>query len=204
MKIVLSIFAWALIAQAATTFDRIVAVVGKRAIKLSDIERDLRVTQFLNSLPAQSDVATQKQALERLIDQDLIRSDMTSAGSTFHMSNEAQALLDQIVRERFGGLRPGFEKDLESRGLSEAELLQHLEWQLAVLRFIDQRFRPGVIISDEEIGAYNDQHGRGNLAEIGPKIRETLEAEAINRNFEQWLADTRKSTVVQYKVAALK
>lgn len=196
----------------ATTIDRIVAIVGKRAIKQSDIERDLRVTQFLNNAPPNTVVKAQKESLERLIDQELIRADMAAAGNTSYLEADARALFNQLLRERFGNSRPKLDTELKKRGLKDSEVLQQLQWQLVVLRFIDQRFRPGVIIDDEAVRRYyqtNRQQlragkGDSSLEALTPTIRETLEAEGVNRNFEEWLAEARKTAVIQYKVEALK
>jgi hypothetical protein len=199
--------------SATTTLDRIVAVVGKRAIKQSDIERDIRVTQFLNNAPPAPKAAEEeKQSLERLIDQELIRADMAAGGNTGHLADEAKALYTELQRDRFGGSKQKLEAELGRRGLSESQLLQQLQWQLVVLRFIDQRFRPGVMVQDDEVRRYYDKHrkelapsnGDKSFESLGPGIRQTLEGEAINRNFEEWLKQTRKAMIIQYKVEALK
>ncbi len=200
------------LSPAAATLDRIVAVVGRRAIKQSDLERDIRVTQFLNNSAPDSGPQVQKEALERLIDQELIRSDMGTAANTGYLHKEAKALYDRLLLERFGGSKARFDAELSRRRLKESQLLDQLQWQLIVLRFIDQRFRPGVIVTEEEIRRYYDGHrqefqsaGRNvGLEEASPSIRENLEAEGINRNFEEWLREARKAAVVRYKVDALK
>jgi hypothetical protein len=209
--LVLCAVAWQLSA-AVTVVDRIVAVVGQHAIKQSDIDRDLRITQFLNQEPVDAGVGARKKALERLIDQELIRADMSMSGNSSRFETEAKELLAQLLRDRFGGAKPPFEAELRRRDLREAQLLQQLQWQLAVLRFIDDRFRPGVLISDEQVRAYYDQHltelsrtqSDHSFEALAPKIRETLAGEEVNRNFEEWLAQARKGTVIQYKVESLK
>ena len=98
------------------------------------------------------------------------------------------------------------------RELKESQLLQQLQWQLAVLRFIDNRFRPGVLISDEQVRQHYDGHqadlsrmsGDHSFEALSPKIRETLEGEEVNRNFEEWLSQARKAAVIEYKVDSLK
>jgi len=197
----------------ATTIDEIVAVVGKHAIKMSDIERDLRVTEFLNNEPPNSSLPLKKKSLERLIDQELIRTGMASAGNAGHLDSQAKAMFDQLLRDRFGGSKTQMMTELRRRGLTDSQLLEQLQWQLVVLRFIDQRFRPGVIVTDEEVRAYYEQHSKElsqaypanhTLEGVTPRIRQTLEAERINRNFEDWLAQERKATRIEYKVEEFK
>jgi len=52
----------------AVIIDRIAATVENRIVKESDIKRDIRVTSFLNSENPDFSVASQRKALNRLID----------------------------------------------------------------------------------------------------------------------------------------
>jgi peptidyl-prolyl cis-trans isomerase SurA len=199
------------LAQAGTIIDQIAAVVGKHAIKTSDLQRDLRVTQFLNAQTPDLSVAQQRASLQRLIDQELIRRDL--AGSAAHLTADAKALMDQIRMERFQGSQALLDAELRRRGLDSAQLLAQLEWQLVVLRFIDERFRPGVTVTDDEVHSYYDQNTaalkqqyptHNTFEELTPKIREVLEGEQINRNFEDWLQQARKNVRIDYKLEQLK
>src|ERR1019366_5824259 len=111
------------LAYGATTIDEIVGVVGKHAIKITDIERDLRVTQFLNGESPSSSVAAKKRALERLIDQELIRNDMAASKNASHLDNEATTLFNQMLSDRFGSSKPQMAAELRRHGLTEAQLL---------------------------------------------------------------------------------
>jgi hypothetical protein len=100
---------------------------------------------------------------------------------------------------------------LNAYGITEDQLRAHLLWQLTVIRFIDQRFRPGVLVSDEEVRAYYDQHladlkrqypGNNSFEALAPKIRASLEGERINKSFAEWLDQARKRTRIEYREAA--
>jgi hypothetical protein len=200
--------------QSATVVDRIAVVVGKHAIKTSDIERDLRVTQFLNNEgPDATSIPPRKASAQRLIDQELIREDIAAAVNTSASVEDAEMLYRQILRARFGGSEPLLLAELKRRGLTKQQLIEQLQWQLTVLRFIDERFRPGVVISDEDINEYWEQHSAElrrkdlkltSLEAATPEIRETLEGEQINRDFEAWLAQARKNTRIEVKIEDLK
>ena len=197
----------------ATIVDRVAVIVEKRVIKLSDIQRDLRVTEFLNREPLRVDADVKRKSAERLIDQMVIAEDMARGGYRRPPESEADATLKQLEQDRFGGSEAGMRAELERYGLNVAELREQLLWQLTVLRFIDERFRPGAQIADDQVRSYYDQHlaalKRQYPVDYGfdtlePKIRESLEGEAVNKNFEQWLDEARKQTHIEYRLEAFK
>src|SRR5947209_839509 len=73
----------------ATVIDRIAVVLGKHVIKASEIDLDLRVTEFLNREPLTRDAAAKKKSAERLIDQQLIRQELATGG--YSRAGEADA-----------------------------------------------------------------------------------------------------------------
>jgi peptidyl-prolyl cis-trans isomerase SurA len=191
--------------------DRIAVIVDKHVIKVSDIERDVRLTEFLNSEALQLTPAAKRQAAERLTDQEIIRQEITGGGYEQPAESDALTLLNQIRKDRFGGSESRVEQALAHYGLSEGELLGRLLWQLTVLRFIDQRFRVGVLVTDQEVSTYYDQHltelrrqypGDSSLPALTPKIRSTLEEERINQNFNAWLDQACKLAAIEYKQGA--
>jgi parvulin-like peptidyl-prolyl isomerase len=195
----------------AVIVDRMAVIVGNQVIKSSDIDRDLRLTEFLNREPPNFSPDAKRKAAERLIDQAIIRQQIATGGYRRPSDSEAEALLKQLRQDRFGGSEEQLRSALTGRGLTEEQLRAQLLWQLTVLRFIDQRFRPGVLVSDEEVRAYYDEHlaelkreyPRNNtFEELAPKIRASLEGERINQNFAQWLDQTRKRTRIEYREVA--
>jgi hypothetical protein len=187
--------------------DRMAVVVGKHVIKASDIDRDLRVTAFLNNAPVQEDSANKHKAADRLIDQQIIRQEIVTSGIRLPSKEEAPQMEEQIQKNRFGGSKMRFDAALERYGLDEAELREQLSWQLTVLRFIDQRFREGVLITDDDARMYYDQHlaelrkqypQNNSFEALEPKIRESLEGARVDQNFDQWLDGARKRAKVEY------
>jgi hypothetical protein len=182
-------------------------IVGKHAIKLSDIEHELRLTEFLNNQPLDLGAAARKQAADHLIDQAVIRDEIALEGYGRASDAQASAMLSQFRKNRFAGSDSRLRASLEHYGLSEKELHDHLLWQMTVLDFIDQRFRPGVMVNDTEIRKYYDthlptlkkQHPRDFSYEtLEPQIRTVLEGEQVNQQFEAWLDESRKNTRIQY------
>jgi hypothetical protein len=205
------LLAFASALNGSTVVDRIAAIVGKHAIRLSDIYRDLRVTEFLNrEQPNFSSDAKHKSA-ERLIDQAIIGDEIANGGYRRSTEADAEALLKQLRQDRFAGSDGRLREALTLYGLTEDQLREQLLWQLEVLRFIDERFRPSLLVTDEEVRAYYDQH-RPDLRREYPqangfealetKIRASLEGGRINQNFVQWLDQARKQNRIEYRQGA--
>jgi hypothetical protein len=193
------------LAQGAVVIDRIAVIVGKHAVKLSDIDRDLRVTAFLNRQALVENADARRKAADRLIDQQIIRDELATGGYTRPTDADADAMLRQIRQSRFGGAEPRIKQALAQYGLTEGELRAHLLWQLTVLRFIEQRFQPGVMVTDDEVRAYYDQHPevrKVSFAAASPEILKTLEGEQVNAQFEAWLDEARKGQRVEFREGA--
>ena len=200
------------LANAVVVLDRIAVVVNNQAVKTSDIAFDLRVTAFLNRQKLDVSPQLKRQSAERLIDQQIIRQDIVSGDYRRPADREAQALLDQLRRDRFAGSDSKLRDELQGYGLNEDELRRQLLWQLTVLRFIDERFRPAVVVTDDEIQEYYNRHlpelrrdypAGSSLEKLAPNIRSALEAQRINESFNQWLDAARKRARIEYKQEAL-
>jgi hypothetical protein len=186
----------------AVVVDRIAVVVGTHAIKLSDIERELRTASLLNRQPLDESSAAMRKAAERLIDQELVREDLLRGQYSIPTQKDADAFLQQLKRDRFGGSETQFQAELARHKLADDQLRKQLLWQLTVLRFIDQRFRPGVLVTDEDVAAWRQQHPAESRNATADQVRETLTDERITQAFEDWLAETRRDTRVEYKPQA--
>jgi peptidyl-prolyl cis-trans isomerase SurA len=192
-------------ANGAVVIDRIAAVVGKHAIKVSDLDRDLRVTDFLNGQPLVESEDAKRKSADRLIDQQIIRDELATGGYERATDADANAMLAQIRQNRYGGSEARLRQALTNYGLNEDSLREQLVWQLTVLKFIDQRFRAGALVTDEEVRGYYDQHPdlrKASFDSVAPKIRDTLQGEQVNKQFEEWLAAARKQARVEFRQTA--
>jgi hypothetical protein len=188
----------------ATIVDRIAVVVGGRLIKDSDIERDLRLTDFINGDPLSFVSAARRQSAQRLIDQRLIQQEIEMAGYPQGTPSQATELLNQIKKDRFGS-EARYRAALASYSVDEEELVQRLAWQITVLNYIDQRFRAGVLASDDDLQQYYKAHadayareGAKTFDEAKDRVRETLTGERVNQAFEDWLKRTRERVKIAY------
>jgi hypothetical protein len=200
----------ALAADKAVTIDRIAVIIGNHAIKTSDINRDVRLTAFLNQERLDLGSQSKKQSAERLIDQQLIRQEMATGNYNRPSDTQAEGLLAQLAHDRFKGSNAEFDKALLQYGLTRGQLAAQLLWQLTVLQFIDQRFRAGVFVSDDDVQRYVQQHQDAlrkdnpgaNAGVLESRARDILEGARINDNFAMWVDETRKSTRIEYKEEA--
>jgi len=187
--------------------DRTAIVVGTHAILDSDIRRDIRITAFLNGERVDFSPASRKQAANRLIDQELIRQQIRTGNYPYASETEARQMLDNIVKERFAGNEDAFRRALERYEITETELLDRLLWQLTVLRFIDIRFRPAVVVSDQEIEQYYNAHRsqiKTSLEAARAQIVEIITGERVNDLLDQWLRQARAQTHIEYLEPELK
>jgi hypothetical protein len=197
----------------ATIIDRIAIIVGDRIIKDSDIERDIRVVDFLNQQNLDLSLAAQRKAADRLVDQAIIKRELQVGEYQTASESDVAKLYTQTEKDRAPS-PAAFNRELASYGLTSAELKRYLLWQLTVLRFIDQRFRPGVLITDDEVKQYYRDHSSEfrqandsrpkSLDEMRDQIKQTLTDERINKQFYAWLDARRKNLTIQYRAEALK
>jgi hypothetical protein len=189
----------------AVIIDRIAMVVGDSIIKDSDIDRDIRVTNFLNSQALDLSPAKRKEALSHLIDQVFIRQEIRVGSYPVATLQEADAQLDRLKKQRFK-TQTAYQQALKTYGLTELELRTQFQWQLTVLKFIDARFKPGVLITDDEIEKYYRQHTAAlnreypgqSLDDLRDRIRDILTAEGVNQQFFAWLDSQRTDTKIRY------
>jgi hypothetical protein len=196
----------------AEIVDRVSVVIGARAIKQSDIDRDIRVVSFLNQAPPDFSLRSRKEAASRLIDQLLIRQDIQSTGAAPAALGGMEQLLMQIKKDRFAN-DTLYRQALGQYGLSEDDLKSALLWQLTVLHFIDQRFGSATAVGDEEIEQYFNSH-RAEFAKSHPaarsandvrsEIQADISGDRTNQQFEAWIDQTRKDTRIEYREESLR
>jgi len=140
MRAALLIFTMLTGAGAQGVIDRVAVVVGNQVITDTEVRTEVRLTQFLNGQPMDLSAAARRQAAERLVDQQLIRGEMEIGGYQAPAGSEADTLLRQFRQQNYPS-DVAFRAVLEKYGLTEESVKRHLIWQVAALRFAEQRFR---------------------------------------------------------------
>jgi hypothetical protein len=194
----------------AVVIDRIAVIVGNSIVKQSDIERDLRVTEFLNGQPLSLNTASRKAATSRLIDQTFIRREIRLGDYPQATLRDADRQLAAIRKEKFR-TDEAFDQSLRRYGLNLLELRSHFQWQLTVLQFIDARFRPAAYVSDAEVEKYYHDHaaavkqqtGKSSFSDLREEITNIIAGEKVNKLFFAWLDEQRKDAKITYLEAGL-
>src|SRR5579875_3424717 len=194
----------------AIIIDRIAIVIGTSIIKDSDIERDVRATELLNNQPLDLSLAKRRESANRLIDQVFIRREIEMGDYPVATEEEADSELNKLIRQRFK-TEAAYDAACRRYGLPPIEMRTQFQWQLTVLRFIDQRFKPGVLVTDDEIEKYYHEHAAElrreypgqSLDDLRDKIRDILTAQGVDKQFFAWLDYQRKNNKIEYLEASL-
>lgn len=201
---VLLLFAAALSAS-AVIIDRIAIIVNKHIIKDSDINRDIRVTDFLNGAELNLNDAARKKAANRLLTQNFIRREIRIGDYPSASTQQADKELSDLISNRFK-TQTAFVQALHRYGLTKAELQMYFQWQLTVLDFIGARFRPAVYVTGKEVQAYYDAHAAAlarkypgkSPTQLREEAHDILTGEEVNKQFYSWLDQQRKGAKIHY------
>jgi len=196
-------------AMAAEVVDRIVATVNGHIILQSDWEDALCYEAFVAGKPLNRVTAEdRKGALDRLIDQELLREQMQSSDFQHATDQEVGDRLSQ-VRNQYpeAGTESAWQALLVRSGLTQNELKSRIALELDLLRLVDARLRPSVQIDSQSIESYYNQQllpqlrEKGAheipLAEVTPKIRELLTQQKMNQLLTAWLQNLRASSEIR-------
>ena len=197
------------VAWAADVIDRIVAVVNGHVILQSQWDERVSYEAFIGHRPpGPFTVEQRKGALDRLIDQELIRQQ--SLPADFHHATAVE------VDRRISALReqhPEASDDIQWRallgryGLSESDLREKSADELNELRTVDTHLRPGVQIDSRSIESYYREkllpelRAKGAeqvpLATVAPEIKEILAQQKINDLLIGWLRSLRNVSSIR-------
>jgi hypothetical protein len=166
----------------AQTIERIVVVVDDRPLLLTELEAHQAVT----GLPEQ-------EALEAAIDERLMHAEAARIPQAEVPSGEEDHAVSLLLESR-----PALRQEV-----SAPELRRLLRRQLAILRYVEFRFRPQIRVADEEVRRAWEEEQAGRPA--GPAledeqedIRARLERRALDERVEAWVKELRARADVRY------
>jgi hypothetical protein len=189
--------------------DRVAVAVDNQVITMSAIEERVRVAAFLARQPVDLGPASRRRMAERLIEQTLVQREMEMSRYASPEVQEVDNMLEQM-RQRRGMNEKQFADQLVEYGLTEAALRQNLSIQVATIRFVDVRFRPGSAVTDGEIELYyretfaqefqrnNSGKAPPELDDVRDRIEQILLMQKANQGLEIWLKDARGQARVRF------
>jgi hypothetical protein len=199
--------------QSGVVLDQVVAVVNNQAILTSDLDEEMRLA-VLDPGRAGLGVLTPKRALEQLISRSLIQQQIRQEDAEAAEPSQAEVdtRLSEIRKELPACVHEncaseaGWAAFLASHHLTPARVETYLRNRLEILRFIEQRFRQGIRISQPDIETYYHdtllpQYTAGEaiptLERVSPRIQEILLQRQVNALFDDWLENLRKQGEVE-------
>src|SRR5579863_3840503 len=197
--------------QAGEVLDRIVVTVNGRAILESDLQDELRYECLAGGRPLQGlNSQDRKAALDRLIDQELLRQQMSTAdfkpASPEEVDKQIETVKRDYARDRGG---QSWSQVLVSCGLTETDIMNHMVLELSQLRLVDAHLRPSVQVDPVAIEAYYRDHlaqlqsgaQQVSIQQATPTIRELLTQEKINQLLTSWLESLRSQAQIRTLVS---
>ncbi len=203
----------ALTLDAGEVLDRIAASVNGRVILQSDWDDEVRYESFMSGKPLQQvKPEARKAALDRLIDQELLREQVPAAevqhASPEEVETQLQSLKGDYLREHGSPLGEA----LSQYHLTESNVRSRIETELDQLRIVDVRLRPSIQIDSSEVESYYKEKLLPELARSGvnkpalqdasPQIRELLLQEKMNQMLSTWLESLRSQVQIRRFPAA--
>ena len=193
--------------------DRVIAVVNGDVLLESDVKEEQRFAT-LEPFSVSPGSDTLKRAARRLANRTLILQQMKAQQLGIDITDDQvrQALMElrknlPKCRQYHCTTEEGWNTFLAANNLTEDEVFAHWKQRLAILKFIDLRFRSGIRIPNEEIEAYYQKsilpvYERQNekapaLSEISPRIEEILLQQHVNELLQDWLKSLRDEGSVQ-------
>jgi hypothetical protein len=164
------------------TIERIIAVVDERPLLLSELHAQRAVSGL-----------AEHGALEAAIDERLMYAEAARIPQAEVSAEEEDRALAVLLETR-----PALRGEVR-----ETDLRRLLRRQLAILEYVEFRFRPQVRVSDEEVRKawQEEQAGRPAgpaLEDEQETIRARLERRALDERVEAWVRELRARADVRY------
>ncbi|MGH9517623.1 MAG: hypothetical protein ACRD3P_18300 [Terriglobales bacterium] len=204
IALLLSVAIWL---HAGELLDRIVATVNTRLILQSDWDDEIHFEAFMSGRrPEDVTVDKRKAALDRLIDQAILRdqmrmTDLKPAGAEA-IKKQVEDLKSEQIREHAG---QSWAATLSVYQLTDKVVENHVAAELEELQLVDSRLRPSIQISDADIEKYYRERiipklpasDPLSLNDAAPKIKEILIQEKINQLLNSWLQTLRSQAQIR-------
>jgi hypothetical protein len=194
-------------ASAGQIVDRMVANVNGHILLQSDWEEEVAFEAFVDARSPDSFTSEQrKAALDRLIDQELLReqvrpSEKTAADEIARRVSDVRKLYPEAATDE------GWRAALQHCGITQADLEKRLGEGIQLMRLVEARLRPSIQIDQKAVESYYHEQlipelkKAGNrevaLPEVFGHIRDLLAEQRLNQLLQGWLASLRSASRIQ-------
>jgi hypothetical protein len=191
----------------AVIIDSIAVSVGVQAITEGQIDREIRLAAFTNGSQPDLSVESRRKAADQLIEQALIRREMSFGAYPPVPEDEITAAFASTEKSRGGDA--ALNVLLKRYQLTAKELRDYIAWQLQLLNFIDLRFRPAVQVTEEDVEKYYRENLAAThpgavavkappLTDVHDQIQQKLTGERVDQQLDEWIARSRSRAVIHY------
>ena len=183
--------------HAGEVLDGVAVTVNGHVILQSDWQEEVRFECFVAGRALQTVThQDRKAALNRLIDQELLREQMGSAefkpASPEEIEKQVEAVKNDYARDHNA---QSWDPVLALYHLTGTEIKNHIALELSQLRLVDAHLRPAIQVEAVEIEAYYKDHLASSaggsqqisLQQATPKIRELLTQQKMDQLLTSWL-----------------
>ncbi len=201
------IMALAGVSQAGSIVDRVVRSVNGHVVLQSDWEQEIAFEALLSGRqPDSFTTAERNAALDRLIDQELLREQVRpgqsapSSGVAARVAEIRKLLPDCSTAE-------GWHATLQRYGLTQTALEARLSDETQLMRLVEDRLRPSIQIDQKAVESYyHDQllpqlqkagENAKPLTEMYGRIKTLLAEKKMNELLSGWLASLRSGSNIR-------
>ncbi|HEV8147353.1 MAG TPA: hypothetical protein VGP79_13265 [Bryobacteraceae bacterium] len=192
--------------SAAETLDRIAVTVGTQVITESEVLREIRVAAFLDHKTPDFRPESKRKAADRLVDQNLILQEAAVSHLPLPSGEVVQSLLDHTKEEYGADYGPALKRCF----LTEQDLVDQLLQGLRTIRFTEMRFRPEVLLSNDELTDYYNntllakwkQENRSPIPSFEDSratVERLLTDERMMQSLDRWLGASRTERRILYR-----
>ena len=196
-------------AARAEIIDQIAVTVDRIVITASDVASHLRVAALLNGEPLDLSAKARREAVNRLVEQALVRREMEISRYPAPSIEEADPMLAEFRSGPYE-TEEGFQEALARYGVTAQELRENLLLQLTVLRFIEYRFRPGIAIAEAELERYyrdeflpgwrrQNREAPPPLDDVTEEIEEVLISRQVGQALDEWLRQAAEQARIDFR-----
>jgi peptidyl-prolyl cis-trans isomerase SurA len=194
----------------AELIDRVAVSIGTTVITESELVEQLRIRAFLEGVPLRLDGESKRDAADRLIQQSLIRREVTTTRYAQPDAAAVEPLVAALKANRFGSNDAQYQQALTKALVTDKEVRASLLWQLTVLRFIEFRFRPGIQVSQDDVRDYYERRflpdWRAKTNDPPPSaeeaertVEELLVQDRIDNQLDRWISMSRTQVSIRYR-----